>query len=293
MSDTILRVLARDVGVRVQVGITTELAREATRRHDTAPLASAALGYGLTAGALLGATLKVGQRIALKFAGDGPLEKMVIEADSYGRVRGYVVRPDAVLSDRLDTAATAAAGIGSGLLTVAKDLRMKDLYQGTIALTGDGPQQDIARYLTQSEQVPSLLRLAVEMEDAGAIGAAGGLQVELMPGHEAGILARLAAQLDAMPPLEESLLAGQTSEEIVDRLLDGIDYLTLETRPVAFVCSCSHERSRKALMVLGADDILEMIVEGEAVVDCHFCHERYVFSANELMAILDEMEADR
>ena len=291
MSDIILRVLARDAGVRVQVCIATELAREGARRHGTSPLASAALAYGLTAGALFGGTLKVGQRIALKFAGDGPLEKMVIEADAYGRVRGYVVHPELPFGDRIDAAAVADA-IGDGLLTVAKDLRVGDLYHGTIALTGDGPEHDIARYVAQSEQIPSLLRLSVEMDDAGEIAVAGGLHVEVMPGHEAGVLSELAAQLSAMPPLGDMLLAGSSPEEIVDRLLGEIDYLALETRQVAFVCSCSHERSRKALMVLGADDILEMIVEGEAVIDCYFCHERYVFSANELMAILDEMEAE-
>lgn len=291
MTDIILRVLAREAGLRVQACITTELAREASRRHDTGPLASAALGYGLTAGALLGATLKVGQRIALKFAGDGPLVKMVIEADAYGRVRGYVVRPDAPSTGRFDAAAVAVA-IGSGLLTVAKDLRVRDLYQGTTALTGDGPEQDIARYLAQSEQVPSLLRLAVEMDETGAIIAAGGLHVELMPGHGDGELARLSARLSAMPSVGEMLLAGKTPEEIVASLLEGIDYLTLETRPVDFVCSCSRERSRMALMALGVSDILDMIVEGEAVVDCHFCHERYVFSASELMEIFDEMEAE-
>ena len=291
MTDTILRALAREAGLRVLAGVTTELVREAARRHDTGPVASAALGYGLTAGALLGATLKVGQRVALKFAGDGPLVKMVIEADAYGRVRGYVVQPHAPSPDRLDAAAVAGA-IGIGLLTVAKDLRVKDLYQGTIALTGDGPERDIAHYLAQSEQVSSLLRLAVEMDETGAIIAAGGLHVELMPGHGERELERLSARLSAMPPMGEMLLAGKTPEDIVAGLLEGIDYLTLETRPVDFVCSCSRERSRMALMALGVSDILEMIVEGEAVVDCHFCHERYVFSASELMEIFDEMEAE-
>lgn len=292
MSDTILRVMARDAGLRLMVCSSTELAREAARRHNTSPVASAALGYGLTAAALLGATLKVRQQIALKFAGDGPLVKMIVEADAYGRVRGYVLQPDAPSPGRLDAAAVASA-IGNGLLTVAKDLRVRDLYQGTVALTGDGPERDIAHYLLKSEQVSSLLRLAVEMDTTGAIDVAGGLYVELMPGHAADELAQLEARLAAMPPLGALLLAGDTLEEIVASLLQGIDYLLLESRPVAFVCSCSFERSRLALMALGADDLLEMIVEGEAVVDCHFCHERYVFSANELLTILNEMEADQ
>ena len=217
--------------------------------------------------------------------------RRVVEADAYGRVRGYVVQPDAPAPDRIDAAAVADA-IGSGLLTVVKDLQVKDLYQGAVALTGNGPEQDISRYLAQSEQVPSLLRLAVEMDEAGNTVVAGGLYIELMPGHPASELAQLEERLDAQPALGESLRAGKTPEEMVDSLLEGIDYLVLERRPVAFVCSCSHERSRMALKALSADDILELIVEGEAVVDCHFCHERYVFSANELMAILDEMEAD-
>ena len=291
MSDTILRMMARDAGLRVLACTSTELAREAARRHSTSPLASAALGYGLTAGALLGATLKVGQRIALKFDGDGPLVKMIVEADAYGRVRGYVARPDVPSSDRLDTAAVAAA-IGNGLLTVSKDLRVRDLYHGAVALTGDGPEQDMAEYLRASEQVPSLSRLAVEMDEEGMIATAGGLHVEMMPGHQPSELARLSARLAAMPPLGEMLLAGKTPEEMVATLLEGVDYLTLESRPVAFVCSCSRERSRMALKALGSEDMLEMIFEGEAVVDCHFCHEQYVFDASELMAILDEMEAD-
>ena len=291
MSDIVLRVLAANTGLRLLACTSTELTKEAARRHETSPIATAALGYGLTAGALLGATLKVRQRIALKFAGDGPLVKIVVEADAYGRVRGYVVQPDAPAPDRIDAAAVADA-IGSGLLTVVKDLQVKDLYQGAVALTSNGPEQDISRYLTQSEQVPSLLRLAVEMDEAGNTVVAGGLYIELMPGHPASELAQLEERLDAQPALGELLRAGKTPEEMVDSLLEGIDYLVLERRPVAFVCSCSHERSRMALKALSTDDILELIVEGEAVVDCHFCHERYVFSANELMAILDEMEAD-
>ncbi|MEZ4767752.1 MAG: Hsp33 family molecular chaperone HslO [Caldilineales bacterium] len=290
MSDIILRVLARNAGLRVLACTSTELAQEAARRHDTSPIAAAALGYGLTAGALLGATLKVGQRVALRFAGDGPLVKMVVEADAYGRVRGYVVRPDAPSPERLDSAAVADA-IGSGLLTVVKDLRVKDLYQGAVALTGDGPEQDLTRYLVQSEQLPTLLRLAVEMDETGTVRAAGGIYIELMPGHEADELALIAARLDTLPPIGEMLLDGQSLDHMVERLLNDIDYLLLERMPVAFVCSCSRARSRMALKALGTEDILEMIVEGEAVVDCHFCHERYVFSANELMEILDEMEA--
>ena len=95
MGDYVLRVMAKDAGVRVLTCTTTELAREAASRHAAYPIAAAALAYGMTAGALLGALLMVQERVALKFDGDGRLGKMIIEADAYGRVRGYISVPDA------------------------------------------------------------------------------------------------------------------------------------------------------------------------------------------------------
>ena len=64
----------------------------------------------------------------------------------------------------------------------------------------------------------------------------------------------------------------------------------LTSEPIVFRCTCSTERSRQAIKVLGQDEILALIAEGEAVVDCHFCHERYIFERDALQAILDELE---
>jgi molecular chaperone Hsp33 len=291
MQDYIVRVLAKEAGLRGLACITTELAQEAGRRHRTSPIATAVLGYGLTAAALLGALLKVQQRVALKVEADGPLAKMVVEADAYGRVRGYVVNPDLPSPPTIGAAEVAQALGQEGLLTVVKDLGLRDLSHGTIALQSGELDRDLAYYLNQSEQVPSLVEIGVATAGDQLV-AAGGLLFQLMPGQDAGALRALAENLDDLPLLSTMLADGHKPAEILAQAFQDTEYEILEERPLAFSCSCSRERSRMALKILGQDDILGLIVEGEAVVDCHFCHERYVFDREELGEILDELERE-
>jgi molecular chaperone Hsp33 len=291
MQDYIVRVLAKEAGLRGLACVTTELAREAGRRHRTSPIATAALGYGLTAAALLGALIKVQQRVALKVETSGPLAKMVVEADAYGRVRGYVANPDLPSPASMGAAEVAQALGQEGLLTVVKDLGLRDLSHGTIALQGGELDKNLAHYLNQSEQVPSLVEIGVATAGDRLV-AAGGLLFQLMPGQDTGALRALAENLDDLPLLSTMLADGHRPAEILARVFRDTDYEILEERPLAFSCSCSRERSRVALKILGQDDILSLIVEGEAVVDCHFCHERYVFDREELGEILDELERE-
>jgi len=290
MSDTIVRVLAKEAGLRGMACITTDLAREAARRHAAYPVAAAALGYGLTAGILLGALLKVQERVALKVEGDGPLRKMVIESDAYGRVRGYIAVPDAISPRHVDRAAVSAAIGANGIFTVVKDLRLKDLYRSVVAMEGGELDRELTNYLNTSEQVPSLTEIGVHMDEEGAPAVAAGLLIQTLPGHRYRALDNLTASTDARPPLETWLYAGLTPEEILARVFEGIPYTVLDTQLLRFQCSCSRDRSRQALKLLDPEDILALLAEGEATVDCHFCYARYEFSREELEAILREIE---
>ncbi len=292
MNDIMLRVLCKEAGLRGLVCVTTELAREAARRHSATPVAAAALCDGLTATALLGGLLKVKQRVALKIEADGPLRKLVAEADANGQVRGYVAAPNTPWPLPIDANAVAAALGRQGLLTVVKDLGLRGLYQGAVAVQDGNVGASLGHYFEKSEQTSTLLQLGVALDGAGALAAAGGLLFQPLPGAAAGVLQRVAGNLAALQPLASYLAAGHTPEQVVAQALDGIDYTVLEQQPLAFSCSCSRARSRQALKVLGDDDLLALIVEGEAVVDCHFCHERYVFEPEELGAILDEIETE-
>lgn len=290
MTDYLVRVWSKQAGVRALACISTEIVREAVRRHEASPVATAALGYGLTGAALLGSLLKLRQRVALKIEADGPLRKMVLEANAEGQVHGYVAEPNVPWPLPIGPWDVAEALGRNGILTVVKDLRLKDLYQGTIALETGDLEKEIASYLNRSEQVPSLVDIGVHLDDAGELVAAGGWLVQMLPGQDSAILATFARQLESLPPLASRLAAGRTPEDLIAELFDGISYDVLRTEPILFHCSCSYERSRQAIKVLGEDEIVALIAEGEAVVDCHFCHARYVFDQNALQGILDELE---
>lgn len=304
MSDYVFRVLAKDAGVRVLTCITTDLAREAARRHAAYPIAAAALGYGMTAGALLGALLKVQERVALKFDGNGRLGKMIVEADAYGRVRGYIAVPDAVSGDSLGRSAVGDALGRTGVVTVVKDLRLKDLYRSTIAIEYGELDKELASYLNLSEQIPSLVEIGVVMNDGHEIEVSGGWLIQALPGHGHEAVEQLAVQLKEQPPVETLLAEGADLEQLMNHLLPAKDYIVLDRTEIKFSCSCSKERSAKALRMLPPEDRLSLIAEGEAVVDCHFCHGRYMFSREELEALhvealrdeaasRDEYEANR
>ncbi|MBP8001741.1 MAG: Hsp33 family molecular chaperone HslO [Chloroflexi bacterium] len=279
--------LAKEAGVRGLGCLTTGLAREGARRHKTSPVATVALGQAMTAAALMGALLKTRQRVALKFEGDGPLQKIITEAASNGDVRGYVAVPD-VPQERQWGAFSVPQALGrDGLLTVVKDLRLRELYQGIVPLQAGDIETDLAYYLNQSEQIPSVLAMGVQLDEEEQVAAAGGILIQAIPPYNPAIVHALGERVAELPPFEELLAQGYTPEAVFELVFDNIAIKLLGQQPLYFQCSCSRERSQQALASLGRDELDSLLTqEGEAVVDCHFCHERFVFSREDLEAML-------
>jgi molecular chaperone Hsp33 len=291
MEDYLVRIIARETGVRGLACVTTNLVNQICQKHGTAPTATAFLGRALTGGALLGALLKVQQRVAIKLEGTGPLQKAIVESDSYGRLRGYVAVPDLDLPLKQGRPDVEAAIGRAGLLTVVRDLRLKELAEGVVPLETGEVDTDLIAYFDQSEQIPTAVSIGLIMNDDGTVAVAGGLLVQALPPHDDHIVARLQERIPELPPIEELLHSGQTPEDVLALLFEGIEYEVLEERPLRFQCDCSRERSEKALIALGREELEHLLAsEGQAVVDCHFCHERYVFDAVELELILEEMD---
>lgn len=294
MKDYLVRIIAREVGVRGLVCVITNLVNEICQKHGTAPTATAYLGRALTGGALMGALLKVQQRVAVKLEGTGPLQKAIVESDSYGRLRGYVAVPDLDLPLKQGRQDMTTAIGRAGLLTVVRDLRLKELAEGVVPLETGEVDTDLMAYFDQSEQIPTAVSIGLAMNEDGTVAVAGGLLIQALPPHDDQIVARLKERIPELPPIEELLGSGQTPEDVLALLFEGIEYEVLEKRPLRFQCDCSRERSEKALITLGREEIEQLLAnEGQAVVDCHFCHERYVFDAVELELILEEMEEEK
>jgi molecular chaperone Hsp33 len=291
MEDYLVRIITKDGSARALACVTTNLVNEVCRRHGTYPTASAALGRALTGGGLMGGLLKTGQRVALKFAGDGPLKKIVVEAESNGLVRGYVGVPEVDLPLKNGKLDVAGALGKTGLLRVAKDLRMKEPYQGLVQLYTGEIAEDIAYYFVESEQIPSAVALGVFVAPDGTIAAAGGFLIQSLPSVNEDVINRLIERVEILPPITELWRRGKTPEEVLEDLFNDIPFTVLEKYTLAFKCSCSRERVEKALITLGRKELASLIEEDEETrVTCEYCRESYGFGREELTRLSRELQ---
>ncbi len=290
MLDYMVRIISEAENVRALACVSTGVVDEARRRHGTWPTASAALGRALTGGALLGALLKTGQRLALKFEGNGPLKKIIVEAESNGAVRGYVAEPQVHMVNDEGKLDVAGALGRAGFLTVTKDLGLKEPYSGMVQLYTSEIAEDLAYYLTESEQVPSAVGLGVFVETDNHVSAAGGFLIQTMPPADERVIDRLMTHIGRMPPITTLLREGKTPEELLAMLFAGIPYLTLEKRVLAFRCSCSREKIEEALISLGKEELAGLLAqEEETEITCDFCRGSYLFSRADLEHLLEDV----
>ena len=290
MKNYMVRVISNALNVLGLACVTTDLVNEACRLHGTSATASAALGRALTGGALMASLLKDGQRLALKFEADGPLKKIIVEADSSGAVRGFVGVPDVDVPLKEGKLDVAGAVGRNGFLTVIKDIGLKELYNGIVQLRTGAIAEDIAFYFTESEQIPSAVGLGVFVEPMGDISAAGGFLIQTLPPSDESVVDKLVTRLEGMPPVTQNLRSGKTPEDMLEIIFEGIPYHILEKRELVLKCTCSRERIERVLISLGEKDIADMIAaQGEAEVDCEFCRTRYHFNRAELEQLLQEM----
>ncbi len=290
MRDHYLRILSKSGAVRGLACLSTHMVNEACHRHGTSPTASAALGRALTGSTLMGALLKRGQRVALKFEGNGPAGKIVAEAAAEGRVRGYVGNPAVHVPLKNDKLDVAGALGNAGLLTVTKDLRLKEPYTSTVHLRTGEIGEDLAYYFTESEQIPSAVGLGVYVEPSGDVSAAGGFLIQAIPPGDDEEVAAVIERIRYLPSLTELIREGEDPEQILARIFADVPYETLEHNPVAYYCPCSRERIERGLLSLGAGELQSIIAEqGNAEAVCEFCHRAYQFDREDLEGLLREI----
>lgn len=283
MADQIVRALCLSGGIRVLVCNAGELAREICELQQASATAQIALSRGLAAGALMGALLKDGQRTALKFEGNGPLRKMIIEADCDGAVRGCVGNPAADL-EPVNGKWNIAGLIGrAGFLTVSKDLGMGGQpYLGVVQLISSEIGEDLAYYLTDSEQTPSAVGLGATMSDDGHIATCGGFLVQALPKADVSELDTIMARIAGLPALS-GLLEDGGPERVVRELFGDIPHTILESHDIFFRCGCGLEKVERALLTLGSLELQDMRAkENSTEVTCEFCRKIYRLGPVEL-----------
>ena len=288
MTDYIVRATAANNQIRAFAATTKETVEAARQAHNTSPVATAALGRLLTGGAMMGSMMKNdSDMLTIQIKGDGPIGGLTVTADSKGNVKGYVEHPEVMLPPNAQGKLDVAGALGIGLISVIKDMGLKEPYVGQTILQTSEIAEDLTYYFATSEQVPSSVGLGVLMEHDNTVKQAVGFIVQLMPFVDDDVVDRLEANIKKISSVTSMLDKGMTPEEILEEVLDGFEVEVKDTMPAQFYCNCTKERVEKAIISIGKKDIQEMIEDGKPIeVNCHFCGKSYEFSVEELKTLI-------
>ena len=288
MSDYIIRATAAQGQVRAFAATTRDTVEFARNAHNTSPVATAALGRLLTGSAMMGAMMK-GETdlLTIKIEGDGPIGGLTVTANAKGDVKGYAFHPEVMLPPNEKGKLDVGGALGIGVLTVIRDIGMKEPYVGQTILVSGEIAEDLTYYFTASEQTPSSVALGVLMNRENTVRQAGGFILQIMPGATEEVIAGLEQKLAQITSITSLLDEGKTPEEILEYILGDYDMEILDQMPVRFHCNCSQEKIAKALISVGRQELQQMIEEGETIeVNCHFCNHHYPVTIEALQHLL-------
>lgn len=292
MKDYIVRALACDGQIRAFAANTKTLVETARQKHNMSPIATVALGRLLTGGAMMGTMMKNDADIVtIQIKSDGQIGAMTVTADARGRVKGFVANPQVMLPLK-DGKLDIAGAVGIGVLSVIKDIGLKEPYVGDTILITSEIADDLTYYFATSEQVPSSVGLGVLMNKDNTVEQAGGFIIQLMPDATEETIEKLEKRIGEIKSVTDMLENGMAPEDILGVILGDMGLEILGSTDTQFYCNCSKDRVSKAVMSIGADEIQNMIDDGKPIeVNCHFCNSHYVFSVDELCEMRDVLKS--
>ncbi|MBD7913677.1 Hsp33 family molecular chaperone HslO [Clostridium sp. Sa3CUN1] len=289
--DKIIRATAKDGMIRIIAGETTNLVNTGTSVHECSPVAAAALGRMLTAGSLMGVTLKSDKDvITLKINGGGEAKGITVTAYEGGIVKGYIGNPYGELPLNSKGKLDVGGYIGTnGEFTVIRDLGMKDPYIGQVPIYTGEVAEDLAYYFTVSEQTPSAVALGVLVDTDYSIKMAGGFIIQMMPDADELLSDLLTYRLEELPSLTTMLLEHGSIEKVIEFIFEDMDLNILEEMQPEFKCDCTRERVESVLVSIGEKDLEEIYNDKkEEEVRCNFCNAAYKFTHEEIGEILNK-----
>ena len=282
--DEIIRAIAADGMIRMTAANTRDMVERMRGIHGMSRVITAAAGRTLTATSIIGSSLKgEDDSVTVRINGGGPAGTILCVSDSGGNARGYAANSRVELPLKPNGKLDVSGAVGTrGMLTVIKDLNMKEPYVGSVELVSGEIAEDFTSYFASSEQTPSACALGVLVGSDGSVRAAGGYLVQLMPGADDAIAAALEQSILQIGAVT-SVLDGGTAEDLMRMVLVGFDPVLLDRRPVEYRCYCSREKVLAALAGIDRSELEDMRKENKPVeVTCQICDRVYTFSPDEL-----------
>ncbi|MBQ9334540.1 MAG: Hsp33 family molecular chaperone HslO [Lachnospiraceae bacterium] len=295
MKDTLVRAIADNAQIRAFAVRTTEMTETARKAHDTSPVVTAALGRLMSGAAMMGSMLgEEDELLTLQVDGDGPVGGLIVTADGHGSVKGYAKNPQAMCPASASGKLDVGRIVGSGYLTVIKDMGMEEPYNSRTELVTGEIGDDLAQYFVSSEQIPSGVGLGVLMNKDNTVRCAGGFIIQLMPFASEECVSRLEQALSEVRSVTALLDRGLTPEEMLREILKDVDVEITDTREVAFRCNCTRDRVERVLLSMGKTQLEELAADGEDVeLNCQFCNTHYVFTPQEIRELLHNLSIEK
>ena len=287
MSDYLVRGIAFNDQVRIFACRTEDTLNHIGKKLNYFPSALDAVGRVLNVGVMMGSMLKLEETVTIKVDGNGPIGKIIVDADAHGHVRAYADNPRCHFEYN-DLRLNAKATVGTeGFINVIKDLKLKDPFIGSTPIVSGEIGEDFAYYFTVSEQIPTAVSVGVLVNTENEAVVSGGFIIQLLPNTSEEVISALEKKLSILPSMTELLSSGYTLEDICKNLAD--DFKLLAKQDVEFKCNCSKEKFERGLISLGKHEIEDILsTDGEADTVCHFCNEHYFFSKEDLEDILNK-----
>lgn len=283
-NDYMIRAVAADNAIRAYAVTSRDMVETARDAHNTSPVMTAALGRLLSAGAMMGSMLK-GEKdlLTLQIQCSGPAKGLTVTADSHGNVKGFAMNPVVDLPPNAQGHLNVGGALDLGILSVIKDLGLKEPYVGQCELQTGEIAEDLTYYFAVSEQVPSAVGLGVLMNQDNTVKQAGGFIIQLMPDAKDEVIESLEKRIQEIDSVTMMLDRGLSPEKILEEILGDFGMTVYEPEPVAFSCDCSKERVKRALATISKKDLDSIINDGESIeVKCQFCNKAYTFEIDEL-----------
>lgn len=288
MKDYIVRAVAADKQIRIFAARTTNMVEDAKNIHGLSPVAATALGRLLTGGAMMGAMLKNDDDVlTIQIECQGPIKGLVVTTDSKGNVRGYVNVPDVNLPLNSKGQLDVAGALGLGVMSVIKDIGLKEPYVGQTILVTSEIGDDLTYYFSESEQTPSSVGLGVSLDHDNKVRCAGGFIIQLMPDTSEEVIDRLEERIKSITSVTGLIEENDSPEKLIESIVGDMGYEIMDVTDTGFHCNCSRERVEKALISIGKTELKKMIEEGkDEELKCHFCNKSYVFTPADLKNVV-------
>ena len=286
----IVRAITKDASVVCSAIDGRDIVEEIERVHKSSAVVTAALGRLAMGTSLLGFGMKgEDDKITVKIDGGGPAGQLIAVADSYGNVKADVMQPVVELPPNAAGKLDVAGAVGvDGFVTVIKDLGLKEPYVGQVPLVSGEIAEDITTYLAQSEQVPSVCALGVLVNADLSVKNAGGFLIQVLPFASDEVITQIEDNIREMQSVTKLMEDGRNTEEIALMALEGLEPNVLDDFKVEYRCDCSRERTERVLISLGAQELTDIIKDGDVDIKCHFCGKHYSFTPDEVKKLIAE-----